>query len=443
MKKILLLFFIFAISSCSVLSPNRNKQVKKNVIIIGAGISGLSAANQLKKNGFNPIVLEAQEKVGGRLKTDRSLGVAFDEGASWIHGPIKNPITKLANASGAKTFFTDDFHVKVFDIDGSEYIPKKLDAAEDKYNDILENLAGNRDQSFADIFYKKYPQYKNQRLWTYMLSAFLEFDTGGDIYKLSSLDFDDDEAFKGKDVIITNGYDHITNYLAQDIDVRLNTKVVDIDYSKDKVSIQTTNGNYTADIVLVTVPLGVLKKNVIQFTPALPNKIQNAINNLKMGTVNKFLLVWDDIFWEEDLQYIGYTPETKGKFNYFLNVKKFADANALMTFAFGDYSKQTETMTNEQIIKEIMLHLKRIYGNDIPHPTHMLRTKWNENPYSFGAYSFVASGSRSSDFEVFEEPIGNKVFFAGEHTIFDYRGTVHGAFLSGLREANKIIKLKY
>ena len=187
MKKILLLFFIFAISSCSVLSPNRNKQVKKNVIIIGAGISGLSAANQLKKNGFNPIVLEAQEKVGGRLKTDRSLGVAFDEGASWIHGPIKNPITKLANASGAKTFFTDDFHVKVFDIDGSEYIPKKLDAAEDKYNDILENLAGNRDQSFADIFYKKYPQYKNQRLWTYMLSAFLEFDTGGDIYKLSSL----------------------------------------------------------------------------------------------------------------------------------------------------------------------------------------------------------------------------------------------------------------
>ena len=114
-----------------------------------------------------------------------------------------------------------------------------------------------------------------------------------------------------------------------------------------------------------------------------------------------------------------------------------------MTFAFGDYSKQTETMTNEQIIKEIMLHLKRIYGNDIPHPTHMLRTKWNENPYSFGAYSFVASGSISSDFEVFEEPIGNKVFFAGEHTIFDYRGTVHGAFLSGLREANKIIKLKY
>ena len=76
-----------------------------------------------------------------------------------------------------------------------------------------------------------------------MLSAFLEFDTGGDIYKLSSLDFDDDEAFKGKDVIITNGYDNMTNYLAQDIDVRLNTKVTGIDYSKDRVSIQTTRGN--------------------------------------------------------------------------------------------------------------------------------------------------------------------------------------------------------
>ena len=341
-----------------------------------------------------------------------------------------------------KPFFTDDFNIRIFDIDGSEYPPEKLDEAEDKYNDILENFAGHRDRSFADIFYKKYPQYKNQRLWTYMLSAFLEFDTGGDIYKLSSLDFDDDEAFKGKDVIITNGYDNMTNYLARDIDVRLNTKVIEIDYSKDQISIQTTNGTYTADVVLVTVPLGVLKKKVIQFTPALPNKIQNAINNLEMGTVNKFLLFWDDIFWEEDLQYIGYTPETKGKFNSFLNVKKFADANALMTFAFGDYAKQTETMTNEQIIEEVMLHLKKIYGNNIPYPTHLLRTKWNENPYSFGAYSFVAHGSRSSDFEVFEEPIDNKVFFAGEHTILDYRGTVHGAFLSGLREANKIMKIK-
>jgi phytoene dehydrogenase-like protein len=85
----------------------------KTVVVIGGGISGLAAAKKLKEKGFNVIVLEAQEKVGGRMRTDRSLGVAFDEGASWIHGPNGNPITSLASQSGANTFLTSDDSVEV------------------------------------------------------------------------------------------------------------------------------------------------------------------------------------------------------------------------------------------------------------------------------------------------------------------------------------------
>ena len=442
MKILVSIILLFTILSCSVLRTNQSKQEKKQVIIIGAGISGLSAANHLKENGYEPIVIEAQNKVGGRLKTNRSLGIAFDEGASWIHGPLKNPITELAKKSEATTFFTNDLSVKVYDVDGSEYSPKTLENEEKKYNTILNGLRGNKNLSFAKVFYKEYPQYRNQRLWTYMLSAFLEFDTGGDIYRLSSKDFYDDEAFDGEDIIITNGYDRITDYLAKDTDIRLNTKVTGIDYSNDKVLIETNSGNYSADIVLVTVPLGVLKKKVIQFTPKLPENTQNAIDNLEMGAVNKFLLVWDNAFWESDLQYIGYTPEEKGKFNYFLNMKKITGANALMTFAFGDYSMETEKMSDKQIIEEIMVHLRIIYGEDIPNPKYLLRTKWSENPYSYGAYSFATDGLGSDAFKVFEEQVDDKLFFAGEHTIFDYRGTVHGAYLSGIREAKKIVKSK-
>ena len=181
--------------------------------------------------------------------------------------------------------------------------------------------------------------------------------------------------------------------------------------------------------------------DIIKYTANLPKHSLNAIKTIEMGSVNKFLLVWDKAFWDTDLQYIGYTSDTKGKFNYFLNVNKFADTNALMTFAFGNYSIQTEQMTDDQVIEEIMAHLKAIYGNTIPEPINMLRTKWNSNKYTYGSYSFATTGVRTNDFEVFEEPINNKIFFAGEHTSRNYRGTVHGAYLSGIREAKKIIKL--
>jgi monoamine oxidase len=160
-----------------------------------------------------------------------------------------------------------------------------------------------------------------------------------------------------------------------------------------------------------------------------------------MGNVNKFLLVWDTAFWDTDLQYIGYTPETKGKFNYFLNVKKFTSANALMTFALGDYATTTESMSDADIINEIMLHLKVMYGNSIPNPTNMLRTKWGQNINSFGAYAYATNGSTSADFDTLAQSVNNQLFFAGEHTNRAYRGTVHGAYLSGIREADKIIDL--
>lgn len=415
----------------------------KIVIIIGAGISGLSAAKKLKKKGFTVIILEAQEKVGGRLRTDRSLGVAFDEGASWIHGPNGNPITNLASQSGANTFLTDDDNSAVFDINGTQYSDSVLTNTENQFNnavDAVEN-AGNINQSFQSVFNSLYPAQANNRLWKYMLSAYLEFDTAGDISKLSSKYFYDDEEFNGDDVIITNGYDKVAEYLANGLDVSLNKRVSVIDYSDQKVKV-TANGNIIeGDYVIVSVPLGVLKNNAITFAPALPADKISAITKTNMGNVNKFLLVWNTAFWDTNLQYIGYTPDTKGKFNYFLNVKKFTPANALLTFAFGDYATTTESMSDNDIINEIMLHLKSIYGNSIPNPTNLLRTKWGQNINSFGAYSYATNGTTTADFDTLAKSVNSRVFFAGEHTNREYRGTVHGAYLSGLREADKIIDL--
>jgi len=415
----------------------------KTVVVIGGGISGLAAAKKLKEKGFTVIILEAQEKVGGRMRTDRSLGVAFDEGASWIHGSNGNPITNLASQSGATTYLTSDDSVEVFDTNGTEYSDTVLTNSENQFESALNVVrsAGTQTQSFQTVFNSLYPTQANDRLWKYMLSAYLEFNTGGDISKLSSKFFDDCEEYSGADVIITNGYDKVTDFLAAGLDVRLNTRVSSINYSNAKVNIIANGNNIDADYVVVSVPLGVLKNNAITFTPALPTSKTNAISNTNIGNVNKFLLVWNTPFWDTNLQYIGYTPETKGKFNYFLNIKKFTPSNGLMTFAFGDYATVTESMTDNQIINEIMLNLKSIYGNSIPNPTNFLRTKWGQNINSYGAYSYPTNGSTSADFDTLSNEVNNKVFFAGEHTEREYRGTVHGAYLSGIREADKIIDL--
>ena len=416
----------------------------KTVLIIGAGISGLAAAKKLKDKGFTVIVLEAQEKIGGRLRTDRSMGIAFDEGASWIHGPNGNPITKLASQAGANTYLTDDDNLEVFDNNGTAYSDTFLDNQYTQFENALNAVrrAGTKRQSFQTIFNSLYPTQANNRLWKYMLSAYLEFDTGGDISKLSSKYFYDDEAFPGKDVIVTNGYDKVANLLGQGLDIRLNSRVTEINYNATKSLVKVNEISIEADYVIVSVPLGVLKNNSISFQPSLPASKLSAIQNIQMGNVNKFLFIWDTTFWDTNIQYIGYTPETKGKFNYLMNMKKFLPTtNGLMTFAYGDYATVTETMTDAQIKNEVMAQLKTIYGNSIPNPTNMLRTKWGQNINTLGAYSFATNGTTSADFDTMATEINNKLFFAGEHTERYYRASVHGAYLSGIREADKIIAL--
>ena len=429
------------LSSCNN-EGDGQKANGKTVIIVGAGISGLAAAKKLKENGFNVIVLEAQSKVGGRLKTNRSLGVAFDEGASWIHGTAGNPITPLAQQAGMNTAFTDDESILAYDIGGVLHSDSNFSDTEDKFYTVLETLKnnGSSTKSFETVFNELYPTYCNDRLWKFFLSTYLTFDTG-DLNMLSSLLYNEGEEFGGEERISVNGYDTIPSYLAIGLNVQLNQKVTKIDYSNTKILV-SHNGTVTeADYVLVTVPLGVLKANKIDFVPSLPNTKQNAIQKVGVNCVNKFLLTWETAFWDDE-QYICYTPDIKDKFNYFVNVKKYQPTvNALMTFAYADKARQTENMTDQQIIEEIMTHLRDIYGNNIPYPKNILRTKWQTNEYSYGSYSYTAVGTEMRHFDDLAEEIDDKIFFAGEHTEIDYFSTAHGAYLSGIREADKIIAL--
>ena len=130
-----------------------------SVIVVGAGISGLAAARKLHDRGLAVTVLEAQDRVGGRLRTDRSLGVAFDEGASWIHGVKGNPLVPLAARAGAETYATRDRDRAAFDVGGGRYPDRIYGKTEDELYEILDRLMeeGRAGESFAEVFAAQYP----------------------------------------------------------------------------------------------------------------------------------------------------------------------------------------------------------------------------------------------------------------------------------------------
>lgn len=415
----------------------------KSVVVIGAGIAGLAAAYRLKQAGLrNLTVLEAKDRIGGRVWTDRSWGIPIDLGASWIHGPSRaNPLTALMEAAGMTTFETDDDSVAVFDIGGAAYSDAVQDSNEADFNALLADISGSGgvNESLRDRLSALRPAALTDRYYLYMLSAYTEFDFGTDIATISARYFDSDEAFAGKDRIVTTGYDQLADHLAQDLDIRRNEAVTAVDYSDKTVVVTTASATYEADFVVVAVPLEVLKAGRIAFTPALPAARTTAMNKLSGGAVNKVVLRFPSAFWDTSLQYIGYTPAEKGKYNYFLNFRKFSSENILMTFALGDFALEMEGHDDQQVIDDVMAHLQDIYGTGIPQPTAMLRSRWVADAEIGGAYTCANKGMDDTEFDTMAGNVADRVFFAGEHTSHDYRGSVHGAFLSGDAAAEAIM----
>jgi len=247
----------------------------KNIIVIGAGISGLTAASELIQKGANVTILEANNYIGGRIKTDWSLGkdAPFEVGAGWIHGPSQdNPTKQLADKSGCKYFLTNDDNISTFDADGTIWSDDKFAAVEEKWEKALylvdEELELNDRRSLRKAIQDIYPAALNDPGVLWALSAYTEFDKGTSIEKVSAVFHDDDKAFDKPDVIITNGYDSIIKKLSKNLDIRLNNKVSEIDISnKDFVRVQSNDKELKCDSIICSVPLGILKAKNIKFKP--------------------------------------------------------------------------------------------------------------------------------------------------------------------------------
>uniref|UniRef100_F1KWG0 Lysine-specific histone demethylase 1A n=2 Tax=Ascaris suum TaxID=6253 RepID=F1KWG0_ASCSU len=285
--------------------------------------------------------------------------------------------------------------------------------------------------------------------------ANLEYGNGTSLFNSSMKDWnqDDDYEFEGPHCMVREGLDTLTTSLSNGLVVELGQVVEQIDYSNNGVRVKCVYGNkeivHTADACLCTVPLGVLKRSLSGkadapvFLPSLPAWKQKAIESLGFGNLNKVILTFEKPFWNQ-LQAFGRAAEnslSRGEFYIFYPV---CDMPVLIAMMAGASAFVTESFSDEVILSKAMKILSSIFGQACPRePLDSVITRWHTDAFARGCYSYVSPDSSGDTYDELAMPVCDaqgrlKVFFAGEHTNRNYPSSVHGAFLSGLREAGRI-----
>eukprot|EP00730_Choanoeca_flexa_P006662 TRINITY_DN12198_c0_g1_i1.p1 TRINITY_DN12198_c0_g1~~TRINITY_DN12198_c0_g1_i1.p1 ORF type:complete len:1061 (+),score=226.04 TRINITY_DN12198_c0_g1_i1:1854-5036(+) len=280
----------------------------------------------------------------------------------------------------------------------------------------------------------------------------LEFANATLLDNLSLKHWDQDDAFEfaGAHHVASEGYDILPKYLAASLDVRYNHSVAKVEQTEEGVRLQFNDGSLSREFAtaVVAVPLGVLKHDTPSFEPNLPASKQLAIEQLGFGVLNKVALCFSKVFWSDNSDMFGICnarSEPRGSSYMFWNFHPSSRKAVLLALNAGPAALETETWDDEAIVASAMDRLQRTYKHEMTGVKllHSHVTRWGSDESTRGSYSYVAQGCTGQAYDDMAAPVLDgsgklKVLFAGEHTTREYPATVHGAFLSGIREASRL-----
>lgn len=446
-----MLAMMMALAACGsarpALAEGRSSRQRRQIVVIGAGLAGLAAARALQDDDNDVVVIEARDRIGGRVWTSHAWPDApMDLGASWIHGVDGNPLTELADEADLRRLETRYARAATYGTSGGaldEAEAERLDALRTRLHEALEQAQqADQDVSVREAVGPVMQAIADdpalRRYIDFILSSDIEQEYAGSAASLSAHWYDHAEGFDGGDVLFPDGFGAMAEYLAADLDVVQGQVVQAIDWSGTRVRVVTQDAEYEAEQVLVTVPLGVLKAGSIRFTPDLPAAKQAAIDALGMGVLNKCYLRFEAPFWPQDADWLEYIPATHGAWTQWVSFWRAARKPVLLGFNAADQGRAIEALSDEHIVDSAMQTLRAMFGPRIPDPVGHQLTRWARDPFAHGAYSYNPVGSTPRLRKALAAPLAGRVHFAGEATHAKHYGTAHGAYLSGLIAARAI-----
>ncbi|XP_068237571.1 spermine oxidase-like [Palaemon carinicauda] len=484
-----LLTLLFGISEashpCDQISGSYNdwssNAISKEVVVVGGGIAGLAAMKTFMENQVpNAVLLEAQDYLGGRVKTHREGSILVEDGAEWINGGSSNRLYGLAQSLGFLTqpLQTSDYDWRTKTSEGDDANAAGYDVANEVFNECEEDSVkiNYRETGYGQCYLDRFPNWYDNGLtspdekaaWENYLHMWVLKDTGTNTWMdVSGRDADHFTDW-GEDKWNqwSQGFDALTNHLKSSIpqnNIKTSTPVCKIFWDSDPVGkvlvVTATQEAYLADYVLVTASVGHLKDRHFQlFDPPLPSNYQNNLNNIELGVADKVQLGWQEPWWDTtqkkplNLHIIFKNFNLPAEQSWLYGIMEFLSihqqTNMLQAFVTGDKARQMENMSSEEVKEHLLSHLRRVTGQDVPEPTLFRRTQWEKNVWMKGSYnSYIpvtgdAAGLTSR--EPLAKPISNSqgvkvIHWAGEHTSNTRYGTVDGAMDSGETAAFAII----
>jgi len=428
----------------------------ERVVVVGAGIAGLTAANALAHGGVECVVLEARDRIGGRLHTVDLAGSPVDLGGSWIHMPGGNPMRAFADLVGVPCHAADPVpEIVGFDCGEGRRLPAtEAEAVLGLYTEAFPAAAAQLaaelrpDASAADGIeafvagagLAPGPARRARQ----MLYGAVEAEAA-DLAERQSLrwmwnEFEYDGNYFGD--MPDGGYRRLVEAMATGIDVCLGVEVTEVALAAGGVRVRGADGaSEEGSHVVVTVPLGVLKRGAPRFSPALPPDRLAAIGRLGFGRFEKVALRFDEPFWRDaGFPHLMVFPRDPGEWMIWaLGLDAFGAGPALVFFVFHSDAARLSEAGRDGAARWALGLLAEATGRPCPEPAAVAVTSWASDPYAGGAYTHIPPGASPADADLLGEPVGGRLLFAGEHTQSARMAYADGAMTSGIREAKRLL----
>ncbi len=443
-------------------------------LVIGAGAAGLAAARALRDRGEQVTVLEARDRLGGRaFSSPPGSPFPLELGAEFIHGKDslayrlvqQHGLTPL-DAHGELRNYHYLRGAVVADADAPGPRTHRTVVGELFGLGLARRAAGKPDLSVGaalrELTAEAPPSDEEWRLWTQAISSLMAADVDElSLYAILEWTPDgpggpdgpdgpeagpgsgppfagepppiDEEGFE-ENYRIAEGYSALWEKLAAGMDVRLRTPVKRISWGAEQVVVEAGGQEFRADRVIITLPLGVLQAQAVEFSPPLPADKQQAIAGLGAGKMDKVLLEFDAPFWPEDLgDLITSLPSQL----WWAPGAGRSGAPAVLTAFFGGSGARHFEALGEQTPGRVLEDLERMFQRPLKDRLRSARfVAWGSDPYSRMGYSFTPPGAVGLR-PALAAPVGGVLFFAGEATHPTQSATIHGALESGLRAAEE------